>query len=180
METNGNTMKPKPKNLIVALCEGLLGYQIYQARCGLNEVYTEYLLYDPILRIGKDKKWNVTCEYPITKEQKSKGDNRRIDFIFESPDNKTIIALEVKYLKSVKYKINIDNDVNKLKNLYCTKNGNITHRYLLICGKFSNKITSLLSKLIEKYKLNMIHEIKFVNQFRKEYGVMVFEIPSPS
>ncbi len=48
-------MGAKPKNLIKAISEGILGYMLYQSRCGIQEAYSEYLLYDPIVRISKDK-----------------------------------------------------------------------------------------------------------------------------
>ena len=83
---------PKPRNLIVSLTEGLLGYLIYQSRCGLHEAYSEYLLYDPIVIIAKDKGWHIKSEF-IVDTKLSKGDKKRIDFLFTDKINNTLIKM---------------------------------------------------------------------------------------
>lgn len=44
------------------LCRGLVGYVSYLATCSASEVYSEYLLYEPILRIAQSKGFSVQCE----------------------------------------------------------------------------------------------------------------------
>ena len=83
---------PKPRNLIVSLTEWLLGYLIYQSRCSLHESYIEYLLYAPLVRIAKDKGWHIKSEF-VVDTKLSKGDKKRIDFLFSDKINNTLIGL---------------------------------------------------------------------------------------
>jgi hypothetical protein len=43
---------------------GLVGYISYLAACEMNESFSEYLLYEPVLRILTVCKYKVKCEYP--------------------------------------------------------------------------------------------------------------------
>ena len=42
---------------------GLCGYVSYLAACEMNQAFSEYVLYEPILRILKERGFDVQCEY---------------------------------------------------------------------------------------------------------------------
>jgi hypothetical protein len=94
----------------------------------LNEVYSEYLLYEPIARIAQSKGYEVRCEVPVGTKA-DRGDHQRIDFEFTKNDR--AIALEVKWWNA-KNTGDVTKDVTRL-NASKPKD-----RFLLIFG--NNKI----------------------------------------
>ena len=74
---------------------GLAGYVSYLAACEMNEAFSEYVLYEPILRIlsrcGFATKSEVVCP---GFESKASGDHKRIDFV--AKNDKAHFAIEVK------------------------------------------------------------------------------------
>jgi hypothetical protein len=163
---------PKPRNLIVSLTEGLLGYLIYQSRCGLHEAYSEYLLYDPTVRIAKDKGWQIKSEF-IVDTKLSKGDKKRIDFLFTDKINNTLIGLEVKYLKNKNSLISIANDLEKLNSLQNHVEYNKMLCFIIIAGYYSDKCLNQITKLSEKHGHNkqVFTQEVFTGQFKRKYGV---------
>ena len=131
------------------LCRGLVGYYSYMATTNSNTIYSEYLLYEPLLRIFQAKGYKVHCEFAIKKS--GVGDNKRIDF-YVKKDLKEF-AIEIKWAK--RKTININNDINKLKE--CNKlygaNG-----YILVFGYFN---------ILNKLKFS--HNNKYIN-----YGKIVY------
>lgn len=111
------TMKP--------LCRGVVGYISYLAACRCREIYSEYLLYEPILRIGMAQGYTVSAEYPVDHEEltallgcqghreKEVGDLPKIDFTFRrGGDRPAHFGLEVKWVKQ--RTVNVTNDIAKL------------------------------------------------------------------
>jgi hypothetical protein len=92
------------------ICRGFVGYISYLAACRTSTVYSEYLLYEPILRIAISQGYTAYCEVPVSKRT-GPGDHRRIDFKLQRDSN--LLAIEVKWLK--KSKPNITKDVDKLR-----------------------------------------------------------------
>jgi hypothetical protein len=170
---------PKPKNLIVALVEGVLGYLIYQHRCGLYEAYSEYLLYDPIVRIAKDKQWKIKSEFAV-EEKKGKGDKKRIDFLFTSKeDENRVIALEVKYLKDLKKTIDLSNDIDKLKGLNSYLNKTDVLKFILIAGLLHEPILKKLREIninLNGKGKSLYYDCLFIDQHKKQYGVVVIQV----
>lgn len=93
------------------ICRGLVGYISYMAACSSSQVYSEYLLYEPILRIATSKNYSVNCEFPVEGSKNGRGDKRRIDFDLMGSNGERI-GIEVKWVK--KATINLDNDIAKL------------------------------------------------------------------
>lgn len=86
---------------------GLAGYVSYLAACEMNEAFSEYVLYEPILRIlsarGFEVKSEVECPgYPCS----GRGDAKRLDFVAQ--DSNAHFALEVKWAKNRKPRVNGD------------------------------------------------------------------------
>lgn len=98
-------------SILNPICRGVVGYISYLATCSASEVYSEYLLYEPILRIAQSKGYNVRCEFPVSKG--ARGDARRIDFDLLHNAREERIGLEVKWVK--KKTCNFDKDVQKLQ-----------------------------------------------------------------
>lgn len=92
------------------ICRGLVGYVSYLATCKTSPVYSEYLLYEPMLRIAIAQKFSVRCEVDVGEIKHGKGDKKRIDFVLSRLGEH--VAIEVKWCKSKRP--NIQNDCQKL------------------------------------------------------------------
>lgn len=77
---------------------GLCGYISYLAACGMKSTFSEYCLYEPILRILTAKKFSVHCEYecPGILQPKT-GDKKRLDFYAWKDSIK--FGIEVKWIR---------------------------------------------------------------------------------
>lgn len=124
--------------LLEPICRGLVGYVSYLATCNTSTVYSEYLLYEPLLRIAQSKGYATRCEYEVSKG--AKGDAKRIDFLV-SKDGKSV-GVEVKWLRSDSAAI--ANDSSKLATLYAE--GKVLAGYVLLFGRAS-RVKCAMEKL---------------------------------
>ena len=111
-------MDARTRDALYRVKRGLSAYVSYLAACEMNQAFSEYVLYEPILRILVSRGYTVTCEYEcpgIT--QPDRGDKKRIDFYAIGPSIE--LAIEVKWIKTVKP--NIKRDLEKLEALQATK-----------------------------------------------------------
>lgn len=93
---------------------GLSAYVSYLAACEMNEAFSEYVLYEPILRILTVRGYTVRCEVECPGiAQPTVGDKKRLDVYAYKGDSR--FALEVKWAKSSKP--NVSSDVQKLRAL---------------------------------------------------------------
>jgi len=91
---------------------GLAGYVSYLAACDMNPAFSEYILYEPILRILTAQGFAVSCEYACPGQPNRRtGDKKRIDF--RADKNGLTIAIEVKWAK--RRRIETTADGNKLR-----------------------------------------------------------------
>lgn len=68
---------PKIKNTIAAISEGLLGKAGFNSKINISEVYSEYMLYEPIVLIA-NRNWRVQVEVPLDSlKSKGRGDNKK-------------------------------------------------------------------------------------------------------
>lgn len=119
---------------------GLAGYVSYLAACEMNQSFSEYILYEPTLRILTAQGWSVECEYPCPGyEKQGAGDYKKIDFVANK--NGTSFAIEMKWTK--KSKINIDTDIEKLLKYIQAKNQ--ARGFLSVFGKKSDIEKLILS-----------------------------------
>lgn len=106
----GNPLS-EPSNVLYRIKRGLSGYVSYLAACEMNESFSEYILYEPILRILTARDYTVRCEVPCPGiQQPLKGDRKRLDFV--ATGHGLTVALEVKWAKNKNPKI--DTDIQKL------------------------------------------------------------------
>jgi hypothetical protein len=167
--------KSKTSDALFRIKRGLCGYVSYLAACGMKQAFSEYVLYEPILRIFTARRFKVLCEYecPGIKQPKT-GDRKRLDFYATRKDRngKNIeIALEVKWVKNVK--VNVSRDVEKL--LAVLKEKPTSLPLLCIFGRRSH---------VEKIELQPQKDTSFKERgdavyadFRKtRYGCRIFQL----
>lgn len=133
-------------SILNPLCRGVVGYISYLATCSASEVYSEYLLYEPILRIAQSKGFSVQCEFPVS--QGARGDAKRIDFDLLHKERGERVGLEVKWVK--KNIRNFDADVEKLQT-HCQQKD--APGYLLIFGPKKFVSNSGPTKFLSQGKL---------------------------
>lgn len=121
------------RQLLHCLKRGLSGYVTYLAACQMNEAYSEYILYEPILRILTALGCKADCEVPCKGLQANgKGDKKRIDFV--ATRNGSKFALEVKWAKSAR--LDVARDYEKLK--WFKNNNHSAEAYLCVFGRKSH------------------------------------------
>ena len=71
----------EPTDALHRVKRGLSAYVSYLAACEMNQAFSEYVLYEPILRILMARGFCVECEYECPGiEQPEQGDKKRLDF----------------------------------------------------------------------------------------------------
>jgi len=101
----------EPNNVLYRIKRGLAGYISYLAACEMNAAFSEYVLYEPILRILTSRGYAVQSEVPCPGiQQPPKGDKKKLDFVASRA--KLTCAIEVKWARD--RKIRIDGDLEKL------------------------------------------------------------------
>lgn len=129
----------KVTGLLRSIAAGVTGFMIYQASCGMSEAYCEHLLYDPIIRIAKDKNWDVSSQF-IVDQTHGRGDHKRMDFSFKARDKVQYgdmrIGLEVKWIDKKIKNVVVKKDIDKLKKYIAdaTDAGAQGYGYILIVG----------------------------------------------
>ena len=53
----------EPANVLYRVKRGLASYVSYLAACDMNSAFSEYVLYEPILRILTAQGYEVECKY---------------------------------------------------------------------------------------------------------------------
>jgi len=169
----------KADDLLRTLAEGLTAYMTFQSRCGMREAYTEYLLYEPILRIVKDKNWLAKTEF-IAEVTEGWGDHKRIDFLLESQETEgDFIGIEVKWLPKRKRSLAVGNDIRKLENLEETLDYQNLHSYLVIAGVHKGNAATPKPDRIPKLtggNCRLFYQTVYDSRYT-HYGVTVMRIP---
>jgi hypothetical protein len=102
---------PEPNDVLYRIKRGLSDYVSYLAACEMNESFSEYLLYEPILRVFTARGYAVQCEVPCPGiRQPLVGDRKKIDFVVSK--NGLTFAMEVKWARTSKP--NLKQDLLKL------------------------------------------------------------------
>jgi hypothetical protein len=168
------------KGIIAAISDGLTAYMTLQARTGLSPAYSEYLLYDPVVRITKHNGWIPISEFAV-ETHKRKGDKKRIDFLLVNKKNKRqALAIELKWFVSSSKKVKIEGDLEKLSNYKSEKAKAKVRRFLLLAGTHAVRPNGKAAKrpwpklTPEMDQPYFYHTIYRANRTR--YGVTVFEI----
>jgi hypothetical protein len=120
-----NSMATAAQATLRSLRRGIVGYISYLAACRCREVYSEYLLYEPILRVGMAQGYTVSAEVPVDRDEliallgreshreTQVGDLPKIDFAFERGGERPAhFGLEVKWVRQ--HTVNVTKDIAKL------------------------------------------------------------------
>lgn len=171
------------------LSDGLTGYLAYESRCGMSEVYSEYFLHSPIVRIANHRAWCVEAEWPHHKGktggERSFGDHKRIDFLFRLPGeldstDSQWVALEVKWTRRGIKRINVKNDIAKLTEAIDLYEDKTLRAFLLIAGSHQIDETgkARLTVNVTGTSNNATHLFStcYKASMSTLYGVTVFEI----
>ncbi len=103
-------MKPST-DVLYRIKRGLSGYVSYLAACEMNESFSEYILYEPTLRILTARGFSVQCEFPCPGFARvGRGDVKKIDFV--ATGNGGPFAIEMKWARS--NRLNVKPDIEKL------------------------------------------------------------------
>ena len=112
---------------------GLAGYVSYLAACEMNQSFSEYVLYEPTLRILTARGWSVRCECPCPGYEKlGAGDFKKLDFVCTGQHGN--VAIEMKWAR--KAKLNVKSDVEKLQKYIQATQG--SRGFLFIFGRKSD------------------------------------------
>lgn len=104
-------MNLEPHDVLYRLKRGLSGYVSYLAACEMNQAFSEYVLYEPILRILTARGYTVNCEFPcpgFKKDVSARGDQKKIDF--DVTGHQLKFAIEVKWARYNRLDVKRDHD----------------------------------------------------------------------
>jgi len=88
---------------------GLSAYVSYLAACEMNEAFSEYVLYEPLLRIMTARGYTVECEVECPGIQHAAtGDRKRLDFVAHGHSLR--FAIEVKWAQTTKPDVRRDTE----------------------------------------------------------------------
>ncbi|MEA2325270.1 MAG: hypothetical protein QOE68_229 [Thermoanaerobaculia bacterium] len=109
---------PEPTDVLYRIKRGLSAYVSYLAACEMNQAFSEYVLYEPILRILMARGFSVQCEYECPGiVHLNQGDRKRLDFF--ATGYSLELAIEVKWARSKSPRI--QRDVEKLRAVLLAK-----------------------------------------------------------
>jgi hypothetical protein len=163
---------PEPVDVLYRIKRGLSGYVSYLAACEMNASFSEYVLYEPILRILTARNYSVECEVECPGiAQPPTGDRKRLDFVAIGHGHR--FALEVKWAKTKS--LNVENDEAKLA-AFLKASGDKERAFLCAFGKESHigNLALRPSTFEERGKAIV------ANFGKTRYGCRVFELKPAS
>src|SRR5579859_6135656 len=111
-KTTTTSRDTEPRDVLYRIKRGVSAYVSYLAACEMNEAFSEYVLYEPILRILMAQGYTVSCEYECPGIAHAvRGDRKRIDF--HATGHGVEMAIEVKWTKD--QRLDIARDLEKLE-----------------------------------------------------------------
>ena len=126
-------MPTETSDVLSRVKRGLSAYVSYLAACEMNEAFSEYVLYEPILRILTARGYTVRCEVECPGiAQPAVGDKKRLDFYAQKANSR--FAIEVKWAKSSKP--NVSSDIQKLRAILASEPN--TRPLLCVFGRKSH------------------------------------------
>lgn len=113
----GNATLDLTSNVIYRIKRGLAGYVSYLAACEMNAAFSEYVLYEPVLRVLTAQGFVVESEVQCPGYmQVGPGDRKRLDFVAKG--NNSHFAMEVKWARNRRPRVN--GDIEKLRKYHAT------------------------------------------------------------
>jgi hypothetical protein len=148
---------------------GISAYVSYLAACGSSGVFSEYVLYEPIMRILNSRRLIVSCEYECPGvDEGRRGDKERIDFVAISPRTPDwSFAMEVKWLR--RKSVDLTRDLKKLESYVSVNQKH--HGIVLIFGKKQH-----ISAYGPPNTLVEIGKATYSSLGRSKYGARTFRL----
>lgn len=145
---------------------GLSGYISYLAACDANQTFSEYILYEPILRILTVQRFKVQVEVAVKgHRQAGSGDHKRIDFVAEK--DLVRFAIEVKWMR--RSSLTVAADIAKLKEFM--SNGESRRGFLCVFGR-----KSCLERLRLPSECRERGKAVYADFGKTRFGCRIFEI----
>lgn len=154
-------------DVLFRIKRGLSAYVSYLAACEMNEAFSEYVLYEPILRILTSRGYTVVCECEAPGiEHAVRGDRKRIDFVARRGSHR--FALEVKWTD--RPVLNVARDIEKLKAF--RRHYPASHSFLCVFGRKSDieHLKLLNGSLRERGKA------VYADLRKTKYGCRIYEL----
>ena len=174
-------MDRKVKALADGLTEGICAHLVLMSRTGIWPVYSEYVLYETVLRIARNLQWEVACEYKLPKRKAGAGDHRRIDFVFSLPARKLAIPLELKWFRNPSKHTPVTEDIKKLRQFRDQRGFRVAARWLAVAGRhiLSQPGQPLLRSRLKLSNYATI-SVTALGSAGSARGMSIFEIPAIS
>jgi hypothetical protein len=153
------------REAIFRVQRALAGYVSYLAACDMNAAFSEYVLYEPMLRVLTAQRFDVETEVALPRPARSRGDAKRLDF--KACRDGLALVIEVKWVR--RNGIRVDADVEKLRSYL----GDNHQAVALLCifGTKSNLSRLRLERLITEFR-----DPVYADFSRTRYGCRVFRV----
>ena len=155
-----------PEDVFYRIQRGLVGYVSYLAACEMNPAFSEYVLYEPALRIFTARGFTVHCEVACPGlEHPRRGDRKKLDFV--ATGHGYHFAIEMKWARKVR--CNISKDREKLVAFKARTLG--ARAFLCVFGRHSH-----LLKFESGSEFRQFGHYVDANLRKTRYGCFVFEL----
>jgi hypothetical protein len=160
----------EPYDVLFRIQRALAGHVSYLAACETNTVFSEYLLYEPVLRVLLARGYAVKCEFPFPalKRRAGRGDHKRIDF--EARRRRVHLALEIKWPRRKVRVLNVKGDHAKLAAF--RKEHPLAFSFLCVVGQYKQIKSAVLSQNGFAEPWDPI----FAFFIRTQYGCRIYEL----
>lgn len=167
------------------IAHGITGWLSFQGRCKRREAYSEYFLYGPIIEIALSQGWNVKSEFAVDTDRKRRGDKKRIDFCLSA--YQATVGIEVKWVTQKKRKVNLENEIKKLRHLQGQENDTV-YGFIFLAGVYPvikriNYEPVWIKDQIERLENKHMKGWRYRSNFktdRTNYGAVIVEIQTKS
>ena len=162
-------------NVLYRLKRGLSGYVSYLAACEMNQAFSEYILYEPILRILTARGYTVKCEFPcpgLAKDGGGRGDKKKIDFHAEGHGLR--FAIEVKWARNKQ--LDVKEDYIKLSSYYKHSHLNGAKSFLCVFGRKSH----IQDLVLKNGTFSEIGDAVYAEFGVTRYGCRMYKLKMPN
>ncbi len=154
---------------------GLSGYVSYLAACEMNKAFSEYVLYEPILRILVARGFEVESEFQCPGIiQPRTGDKKKLDFV--AVGKGLDFAIEVKWAR--RSELNVESDILKLDAFRRSRNN--SRGFLCVFGKKSVIAETAVREFNDPSLAGMwlydFGDIVIADLGQTRYGCRIFEL----
>lgn len=155
-----------PDDVFYRIQRGLVGYVSYLAACEMNSAFSEYVLYEPVLRIFTAQRFAVRCEVICPGLKSSgKGDRKKLDFVADGHGFR--FAVEMKWVRAGR--CDISNDREKLV-AFRSHTPN-SRAFLCVFGRASHLARFKCGDDFRRFGDRVVADLK-----KTRYSCLVFEL----